>query len=465
MKERKQRRNRELHPLIRIPLGLIVSAGLLFLALSAVKFCLGLFLTGDYIVSFPWSSSPVVQESLLKPGSKNPTQPTEGEDGVQISYATISVAGDLMTHMPVVRSGGENYDYTEMFTYLSKYLETADYAVANLEATLSGTDNGHEYTGSPNFNAPDAIADHAKKAGFDLLLTGNEHCNDYGTYGLKRTLDILKNRGLDTLGTVGTSEDQRYIIRDLNGIQVGMVCYTYADTGSGRDTPTINGAKLDSSAAGLLNAFDYGKLNTFYGEMETHIAAMKEAGAEAIVVYLHWGNEYSLKIGSRQTEMAQKLCDMGVDVIAGSHTHTVQPVELLTSTVDESHTTVCMHSVGNLVSNQRADNSAMTSGHTEDGLVFSFTLAKNEAGDVWVNSIDILPIWVLLRGTGNERTFQILPLDSDLNWKTVFQLSTEELHAAQSSYSRTSEQVNTGVRTVSVALEKANALRSESDPQ
>ena len=464
MKERKNRRKKEASLLVRIPLGLIAIAALLFLSLSAVKFCLGLFMTGDYIVSFPWGSSPVVQESLRTDPNKNKpgsASNADGEADQQIAYATISVAGDIMTHMPVVRSGetdgGYNYDY--IFTYLSKYLEASDYAVVNLEATLSGTDNENKYTGSPNFNAPDAIADAAKAAGFDLMLTGNEHCNDYGTYGLKRTLDILKNRGLDTLGTTSTDKEDKFLIRDLNGIQVGMLCYTQADTDSGRDTPTINKTTLDSNGAGLLNCFDDSRLDDFYSEMEQHIAAMKEAGAEAIVLYIHWGKEYTTSRNDTQAAMAQKLCDLGVDVIVGGHTHTVQPIELLTATDDPNHTTVCMYSVGNLVSNQRHDDSAMSSGHTEDGVVFSFTLAKYADGTVCVDSVDLLPIWVLMQGSGSDRSYTILPLDSDQNWKTVFQLSTDQLQDAQSSYSRTSEILNISKKAVETALAEAKAAR------
>lgn len=461
MKERKKRKNREPNPLLQIPLSLIVIAALLLLSVTAVKFCLGLFMTGDYIVSFP-GFSPVVQEALLTNSNRNNISSEKTDPENQTVYATISFAGDIMTHMPVVRSGqtsGGGYDYSYMFSYLSTYLADSDYSAANLDATLSGTDHGNAYTGSPNFNAPDAIADDARKAGFDLLLTGNEHCNDYGTYGLKRTLDILKNRGLDTLGTTGTPGEAKYIVKDLNGIRVGMICYTQADTGSGRDTPTVNGAALDSSAAGLLNCFDYSELDAFYEEMTEHIAAMKADGAEAIVLFMHWGAEYSLDVGKNQVEIAQKMCDLGVDVIAGTHTHTVQPVELLTSTTDPAHTTVCMYSVGNLVSNQRANNSAMKTGHTEDGIVFSFTFAKYEDGTVVLDSVDLLPIWVLQRGTGDERKFQILPLDSELNWKTVFQLSTEELKDAQDSYSRTSAVLNESKESVETALAEAKAAR------
>lgn len=462
MKHERTRKKQEIHPLMRLGLSIAAIAALLFLSTSAVKFCLGLFVTGDYIVSFPWGDSPVVQESIRNNTIKKNDSATEpaGMDAPQVSYATISVAGDILTNMPVVNSGAtaDGYDYTEMFKFLAAYLEDVDYAAANLETTLSGTDQGNKYTGSPKFNAPDAIADGAKKAGFDLLLTGNEHCNDYGTYGLKRTLDILKNRGLDALGTSSTAEAEKHIVKDLNGIQVGMICYTQADTSKGRETPTVNSTTLDSSAAGLLNAFDYDELDVFYTEMEGHIAAMKEDGAEAIVVYLHWGDEYKLKVGKKQPEIAQKLCDMGVDVIVGSHTHTVLPVQLLKSS-DGTHTTVCMYSVGNLVSNQRANNSKMSSGHTEDGLLFSFTLAEYEDGGVYVDSIDLLPIWVLQRGRGESRTFQILPLDSELNWKTVFVLDTEEQKDAQDSYTRTAEIVNACEKEVSAALAAAKAER------
>lgn len=465
MKERKKRTKREPNLLLRIPLSLILIALLLYLSVTAVKFCLGLFMTGDYIVSFP-GFSPVIQEALRPGNNRTNPEKEKADPENQTVYATISFAGDIMTHMPVVRSGETSsggYDYSYMFTYLSTYLENADYAAANLDSTLSGTDNGNEYTGSPNFNAPDAIAEDAKKAGFDLLLTGNEHCNDYGTYGLKRTLDILKNRGLDTLGTTGTPGEAKYIIRDLNGIKVGMVCYTQADTGSGRDTPTINGTVLDSSAAGLLNCFDYSELDAFYAEMADHIAAMKAEGADAIVLYLNWGAEYKLEPGKNQKEIAQKMCDLGVDVIAGTHSHTVQPVQLLTGTDDPAHTTVCVYSVGNLVSNQRANNSAMTSGHTEDGLLFSFTFAKYEDGTVAVDSVDLLPIWVLQQGSGSERKFQILPLDSELNWKTVFQLTTEELKDAQDSYSRTSATIKESEDALVTALAEAKAARETAE--
>ncbi len=439
-------------------LGSVMALALIFfLGISAVRFCLSLFLTGDYIIEIPGVESQVLYENPAARVDPDPTVSDSGES--QAVHARISVAGDIMTHMPVVRSAqtDDGYDFSYIFSHLSSFLEKSDYVVANLEATLSGTDQGNEYTGFPYFNAPDALASSAKAAGFDLLLTGNEHCNDYGTYGFKRTLDILKKQELDTLGTIGTTGESGYLIRDLNGIQVGMINYTFADTDSGRDTPTINDTTLETSAAGLLNCFDYDRLDDFYQEISAHISAMEEAGAEALVLYIHWGNEYTLTPSDVQRQMAQKLCDLGIDVIVGSHTHTVQPVELLTSTTDPQHTAVCMYSVGNLISNQRANDSAMDSGHTEDGVLFSFTFAKYNDGSVTLDSIDLLPLWVLMQGEGSSRTYRILPLEAEQNWKTLYQLTVEEFQQAQSSYSRTEETLSESVASVQSHLD---ALRS-----
>ena len=67
-------------------------------------------------------------------------------------------------------------------------------------------------------------------------------------------------------------------------------------------------------------------------EAEKIIENMRIEGAEFITFYMHWGEEYQLSQNAKQKEIAQKLCDMGVDVIIGGHPHVVQPIDLLTST-------------------------------------------------------------------------------------------------------------------------------------
>lgn len=435
----------------------VIAIGLmLILGAAAVKFCMGLFLTGDYIVTLPGGKSPVLYHT-----DESQTNLTGSPQ------ASITVVGDIMMHMPIVRSGAANDDYNfdSIFTHVASYVSRADYAIANLETTLSGTDNGNEYTGYPNFNTPDAIADSAKAAGFDMLLTGNDHCNDYGTFGLKRTLDILKNRQLDTLGTVSNAQEDKFLIKNINGIQVGMINYTRAEIGDESNLPILNSLQLDSDAAGLLNAFAHSKLDQFYIEMENQIAAMKSSGAEIIVLLIHWGYELSSPESDIQVQIAQKMCDLGVDIIIGSHPHVIQGMDLLTSTTDSTHQTVCMYSVGNFLSNQRADNISLTTGHSEDGVLFNFTFGRDSTGDVYIKDIGLTYTWVLVQGSDDAKTYHILPLDDAVtDWKTVYNLDDQQLADAQASYNRTREILAADLSMVLAGLSEANADREDYIP-
>lgn len=447
MKERRKRQKRQANPLLKGLVSLIALGAILYFGVMAVQFCLGLFVVGDYVVTLPGETSPVLQQpalSVTEPGADSGFVPV-----TEVTRADLLATGDLMLHLPIVTSAksGSQYDFQDIFQYVAPYVSKADYSVVNLETTLSGTDGGKEYTGYPKFNSPDSIVDAAAGCGFDMMLTANNHCYDYGTAGLKRTLEVVQNGGLATLGTVSSAEAPSHVVKDISGIKIGMVCYSYGQIGDNPDRPSMNDLPTDSAAAGLINAFDYNKLDLFYEEMTTQIADMRAKGAEAIVLYIHWGDEYSTSVTAAQKAIAQKMCDLGVDVIAGSHPHVVQPMELLSSTVDETHKTVCVYSMGNFLSNQRATNVSLTTGHTEDSLLFSFSFSKYSDGTVSLQSISILPTWVQVHGSGNNRVYRILPLDYQAgNWNELYGLSSTDAENAKNSYNRTMELVNDGLK-------------------
>ena len=172
---------------------------------------------------------------------------------------------------------------------------------------------------------------------------------------------------------------------------------------------------------------------------------MQAEGAEAIVVFMHWGEEYYLDPTEHQQKIAQKLCDMGVDVIVGGHPHVVEPVDLLTSTQDENHKTLIIYSTGNAVSNQRIHEMRMKSGHTEDGILFNFTLAKYIDGSVEVIETSCTPTWVYM--VGNKQSYTILPLDISVQdkWQETFEIDDTTLAACMDSYDRTMALVGEGL--------------------
>ena len=378
-------------------------------------------------------------EPPTEPPTEAPTAPTI------VSTAKISATGDVLMHMPVVNttkvSGG--YDFTPIFQYLDDYSAAADYAVANLETTLAGLDNGYAYSGYPCFNCPDEIAFDLQEAGFDMILTANNHCYDTRTVGLKRTVQTVRGLGLETLGTHASADDTKYTVQDINGIKVGMLCYSYATGDDYPDRASMNGILTSEDAKGLINYFDYDNLTGFYNEVSGYIDAMEAQGAQAVVMYIHWGEEYQLQANTNQTTVAQGLCDLGIDVIVGGHPHVVQPVDLLSSTTDPDHKTVCLYSMGNAISNQRRTLMNLNTGHTEDGVLFSFTFAEYSDGTVRLDSVELLPTWVWM----GSSSYRIIPLDTEVaDWGSAFNLGSDGVASAKASYDRTMKLVAEGIQ-------------------
>ena len=441
---------------------------LVFIAGTALMIKLSLDIPNqDVSISAKPGSTIVLPTAPAQEETEAPTETTAPPPVPEhvVSTATILSTGDILMHKPVIdvswKDGG--YDFESIFRYIAEDVTAADYAVANLETTLASTTNGYQYSGYPNFNCPDEIVDAAKDAGFDMLLNGNNHSYDTSSVGMHRTIEIIRDRELDHIGFVDSDEEKRYLVKEINGINIGMICYTY-ETDNRADTVALNGLPLKADDKNLVNAFDYNALDTFYAELESHLADMEADGAEATMLYIHWGDEYQLKQNANQSKIAQKICDLGVDVIVGGHPHVVQPMDLLESTVDPDHKTVCLYSMGNAVSNQRQGNlTAISTAHTEDGVLFSVTFSKYSDGTVYVEGTDLLPVWVYRRtdGTGNEYNMLPLHIDEADGWMEDFNMKEHTVTAAKNSHARTMAIVEEGLTECQTYLQEAYEAREQ----
>ena len=381
------------------------------------------------------------------------TQPTEGTtaptEPYVVSTASVGAMGDLLMHLPVIQAAqtGSGYDFSPHFEYIAEYFERYDFMVINLETTLGSLEAG-PYHGYPNFNCPDEIIDGAKNAGVDLILTANNHTYDTGNKGFMRTQQVIQDRGLPYLGTRENAEDPEYLVQDINGIKVGMVCYTY-ETGKTSDgRKTLNGIPMTAADSKRISSFDYNDLGSFYANVTDTLAAMEEEGAEATMVFIHWGDEYQLKPNSKQTAIAQQLCELGVDVIVGGHPHVIQPFDTLTSST--GHQTYCIYSVGNAISNQNRNslkNTTSNARYTEDGMIFGVEFEKWNDGSVKISGISILPTWVK---TVYGSEYDILPLDTNIPVWNHMNVSSEAL--TYESYNRTLSVVGDGYNACLEAL-------------
>ncbi len=397
---------------------------------------------------FGGSSTPETKQNTTVSSSKNIEKKADEKPYI-VSSATIINTGDVMVHSTqlegaVNSSGG--YDFSAFFKDIKPEISKADLAIANLEVTFGGKESG-TYKGYPAFNTPDILADNLKDAGFDLMLTINNHSYDTGTTGIKRTPKILKEKGLEFVGTKENPTDKNYIIKSVNDIDLGITAFSYQKS-TAPGNVALNGNPISEEARQLVNVFSYEDKESFYGEAEEIITNMKKDGAKQIIFYMHWGEEYQLTENSHQDEMAQKLCDLGVDIIIGSHPHVIQPMALLTS-ADGSHKTICAYSMGNAVSNQRQEimHPECTTGHTEDGMLLSYKLDKYSDGTVKLSSFDIIPTWVNKYRGGSGYLYTIVPLKTK-DAGADFGLSGTELAKSRNSFSRTKATVKEGLAEI-----------------
>lgn len=404
-------------------------------------------------------------------GAPATTTTTAPREPKVLATATVGNSGDILIHTPVLRSAKVSsgvYDFDPMFQYMTPYVKALDYAAINLEFGI-GKGESDYYQPEMLFRVPTSLIDTVMDTGYTLGLCANNHVSNGSSLSL--TANTYVERNLDYIGLRASAADKRYLVKDVNGIKLGFVNYTY-------------GSK--TSATTLVNYFSTKELPTFYSDVEQQVAAMKSEGAEAIILYIHWGNEYETSPNSYQTQMAQKLCELGVDVIVGGHPHKIQPVELITA--ENGNQTVCLYSMGNFISNQTIESmyggSSKTSsgndwqlggkcqyrdvksryndthygehekdcndnGHTEDGLLFEYTFSKYEDGTVMLTGVDVLPTWCYMTGSGNSRQYRIIPLDkSKTDWKTAFNVVEKDILYAERSYDRTMALVGEGITAV-----------------
>ncbi|MBR6533160.1 MAG: CapA family protein [Clostridia bacterium] len=408
----------------------------IFLSLCAV-----VLIGAIALIGFIVSSVAKPDNNKSNTSNNQSTQSKVEPKPVPDTYATVLSIGDIMAHQTQIDGAktSDGYDFSAFFKEVSPYFKDADLTIGNLELTFGGTESG-KYRGYPSFNTPDQLADVIKSSGIGMLMTSNNHSYDTSFFGLKRTTQILKEKGIEYTGTKGTLEEPAYLVKDVNGIKIGIANFTYETPGDDANRKYLNGGAISAEANDYINTFSYQRIDKFYTEAQSIIDSMRRDGAEFITFYMHWGEEYQLTANNWQKSIAQELCNLGVDIIIGGHPHVVQPMELIHSE-DSQNTAVCIYSLGNAVSNQRRELiSNSRQGHTEDGVMFSYTLKKSK-GEVTLQSIDLIPTWVH-KYQNNGYKYTIYPIEDVENISSKYPDYASKL---KESYSRTKAIVGKGL--------------------
>ena len=316
----------------------------------------------------------------------------EATDSIAISVTdTISLvfAGDVMGHGMQIkgawRDGGDScYNYHPVFQWVKDYISAADIAVANLEVTLAGA----PYTGYPQFSTHRSLADALQDAGFDVLLTANNHALDRGKRGLERTLDVLDSIGMRHTGTFRNSDERNIhypLILEKNSFRLALLNNTYSTNNIPVEKPNaVNYIDTVQMAAGLAKAHDL--------------------KPDFIITCIHWGEEYRNTENATQRQIAAFLARNGCNLIVGMHPHVVQPIVKIA--VANGDSVPVAYSLGNFISNQRDR-------FRDGGITLEVKLTKTDSM-VTIQSIAYEPFWVYRYPENRVSVFRLIRINDYL---------------------------------------------------
>ena len=259
---------------------------------------------------------------------------------VEIESSPIEVSlvavGDNLIHTSLIKAGKNDdgtYNYDFMYEEIAYLLENKDIKAINQETILINDRN--QYSGYPTFGSPIEIGEALINVGFNVVTHATNHTYDKKIQGILDSYNFWKQyENVTTLGIHNSEEDfNKKNIVDYNGIKIGMLNYTYG----------LNGFVLPDDKQFLTN--------TLYDEekIKIDIEELKKE-CDFVIVFPHWGTEYTHKETSYQTNLANLMANAGADLIIGTHPHVIEPVKEIIQ--ENGRKTVCYYSLGNFISSQ-----------------------------------------------------------------------------------------------------------------
>ena len=315
-------------------------------------------------------------------------------------YATLNltVVGDFLFESPYYKSI-ENGDSKDLyFNRVKSYFNDDDISIGNMEVVI-GNDNMKISGDGYNFCAPSWIGPLVSSLDLEVLSTANNHSYDRGVEGINSTIDYFKNNtDIVTLGTEKQGNTRKTRITEKNGLKIGFSSFTLGTN-----------IKPNKENVSLINYYkDPYTKEILKNQISEEISYLKK-NADIIITLMHWGTEFTFYPNDEQKEMANYLNSLGVDIIVGSHSHSIQPIEI----IGEDKKTLVYYSLGNFVSAD--DDIARTPKGQETfdnayqfGLLSKISLKINKDNNIEFNNIKTEPI--INYFNKDMRNFELIPL-------------------------------------------------------
>lgn len=384
--KREAQRRKQQAEVKRLRITLILAAVVLVLCTAGI-----VFLTSRS------DSSQTTVAAETRPTQK-PTQATEPATRAQKSTKTtihIKAAGDLNVTNTVINAGVAvgGYNYTRAFMDVASTLSDADLTVLNLEGNICG-----EPYGSDTTSAPRELLDGLRNAGVDLIQMANSCTINNGLIGLTSTLQSIRAAGLEPVGAFASeSEFQQskgYTITEAQGVKVAFVAFTKG----------LGGRGLPAGNDNLVNILYEDYASTYDKIDRTRITSVLKAveaeKPDITIALLHWGSEYNDDISDTQKSIVNLMKKQGVDVIIGTHPHTVQAIEY-----DELAGTLVAYSLGDFFGDA-------SRGGTNYSIILDLEITKDSStGTTKVTNYSYTPIYTVSEAESADGYRRVVRID------------------------------------------------------
>lgn len=312
--------------------------------------------------------------------------PTVEDTEERLSFYGV---GDNLIHSGIfnyAQTDENSYDFKPIYQNITEDVQAADLAYINQESIIGGDEFG--FSGYPAFNTPSDMVKDLVDIGFDIVGGSNNHSLDKGTAGVENTLRYWNEYEDDILFTgVFDSQESRDTadIIEVEGVKFAILTYTYGTNGIQPEYPY------------LVNYFD--------SDLITKDVQKAKDESDFVIVSAHWGDEHALAPNEMQTEYAQLFADLEVDVVVGTHSHTIQPVEWVTGV--NGNETLVIYSLGNLVAASVSDINML-------GGSIQFDFVKDE-DETYIENVLFVPLVIhyeaAIAGDIRSRTdFEVIKL-------------------------------------------------------
>ncbi|MGN7476658.1 CapA family protein [Solibacillus silvestris] len=194
---------------------------------------------------------------------------------------------------------------------LKEIITKSDYAICNFEAPINNSGSKAPKLGI-HLQQKRETVEILKNTGFKLLCLSNNHIMDYGTEALNATIKEIESNRLDHIGAgLDFMSAYKPLIKQFGDAKIGFINCCEAQFGV-----LDNKSNMADAGYAWINHRLICKLVLELKKECDLIILLAHAGLEDVSIpQIEWREKYKL------------FCDLGVDLVVGSHPHVPQGFE------------------------------------------------------------------------------------------------------------------------------------------